>query len=142
MCISSNIRSSISASFGVLTWEEVSTSLAGSSDLRGSTTAKARDPGLFGLELLDAGPGVSRTTWDRSSLTSMVILIWPSALGGKAQVGLPAQVGLKSPPREGALGSCFCVADWERSTCGKVDLPLSRVMPWDRDSGRVVITGT
>ena len=82
--------------------------------------AKARDPGLFGVELPDARPEVSRTAWDRSSLTSMVILIWPSALGGKALVGLVAGVGLKPPPRERALDSCSFMADWERSTCQKL----------------------
>ena len=142
MCISSNVGSSISASLGVLNWEEISTSLAGFSSLRGSATAKARVSGLSGVELPDAGPGVSRTAWDRSLLTSMVILIWPSALGGKTQAGLPAGVGLKPLPKEGALGSCSSVADLERSTCRKVDLPPSRVMPWDWDSGRAIITGT
>ena len=41
------------------------------------------EPHLFGMELLDARPEVFRTAWDRSFLTSMVILIWPSALGGR-----------------------------------------------------------
>ena len=104
-------------SLGVLTWEEVSTGLAESSSLRGSSVAKAREPGLFGVELLDALPEVSRVAWDRSSLTSMVILIWPSALGGKAQVGLLVGEWLKPLPREGVLDSCYFVADWERSTC-------------------------
>ena len=77
----------ISASLGVLTWKEISIGLAGSSSLRGCATAKARHPGLFGVELPDARLGVSRTTWDRSSLTAMVILIWPSALGGRPRQG-------------------------------------------------------
>ena len=51
--------SSISASSGALTWEEVSTGLAESSSLRGSIVAKAREPGLFGVELPDARPKVS-----------------------------------------------------------------------------------
>ena len=72
----------------------------------------------------------------------MVILIWPSALGEKAQVGLSVGEGLKPLPMEVALGSCAFVADLERTTYKKVDLPLSMVMPWDRDSGRVIITGT
>ena len=102
----------------------------------------AKDPSLFGVELLESRPEVSRAAWDRSSLTSMVILIWPSALVGRALVGLMARVGVKPPPGERLLGPCSFVADWERSTCKKVDLPLSRVTPLDRDSGRVVITGT
>ena len=61
---------------------EVSTGLAQSSGLSGSGVAKAKDPGLYGVELLDAGPEVSRTAWDRNLLTSMVMLIWPSTLGG------------------------------------------------------------
>ena len=56
--------------------------------------AKARDPSLFGVELLDARPGVSRTAQDRSSLTSMVMPIWPSALGGMPQWGLWQEWGL------------------------------------------------
>ena len=87
--------------------------------------AKARDPGLSGVELLDARPEVSRTAWDRSLLTSMVMLIWPSSLGGRAMVGLAARVGLKPSPRDEALDSCSFVVDWERSTCRKVDSPLS-----------------
>ena len=81
-CISANVGLSISASSGVLTWEEVSTSLAESSGLRGSGVAMARNPGLFGVELPDPMPEVSRAAQDRSSLTSIVILIWTSALGG------------------------------------------------------------
>ena len=52
-----------------------------SSGLRGSGVAKTRDPGLFGVELPDARPEVSRIAWDRNLLTSMVMLIWPSTLG-------------------------------------------------------------
>ena len=72
---------------------------------------KARDLGLLGVELLDARPEVSRNVQDRSSLTSMVILIWPSSLGEKALVGLVAGVGLRPPPRERALDSCSFVVD-------------------------------
>ena len=81
--ISSRVGLSISTSSGMLTWEEVSTSLVESSSLTRNSVAKARDPGLFGVELLDARPDVSRTSQDRSSLTSMVMLIWPSTLGGR-----------------------------------------------------------
>ena len=108
-------------SLGVLICKEVSTSLSEFSGLRSSSVAKAREPGLFGVELPEAMPEVSRVAQDRSLLTSMVILIWPSALGGKAQVGLLVGVGLKPPPWEVALGSCTFVVDWERSTCKKVD---------------------
>ena len=105
----------------------MSTGLAESSSLRGSGVAKARDPGPFGVELLDARPEVSRTAQDRSLLTSMVMLIWPSALGGRALVGFVAGVGLKPLPRDRALDSWSFVAGWERSTCRKVDSPLSIV---------------
>ena len=54
-----------------------------SSGLRSTSVTKARELDLFGLELLDAMPEVSRTAQDRSSLTSMVILIWPSTIGGR-----------------------------------------------------------
>ena len=54
--------------------------------LRESSVAKAREPGLFGVELLGAMPEVSKVAQD-SSLTSMVILIWPSALEGRPRWG-------------------------------------------------------
>ena len=60
-CISSNVGSSISAPSGILTLEEVSTRLVESFSLRGSAAAKAKDPGLFGVELPDTRPEVSRT---------------------------------------------------------------------------------
>ena len=80
-----------------------------SSSLRGSGVAKAGDLDLLGVEFLSSRPEVSRTAWDRSLLNSMVIWIWPSALGGKALVGLAAEVGLRPPPRERALDSCSYV---------------------------------
>ena len=138
--VSSRVGSSMSASSGMLNWEEVSTGLADSSSLRGSGVAKARDSGLFGVELPDARPEVSRTAWDRSLLTSMVMLIWPSTFGGRALEGLVARVGLKPLPRERAFDSGSFVADWERSTCKKVYSPLSIDTPLDRDSGRVITT--
>ena len=61
-----------------------------SSRLRDSGAAKARDPGLFGVELLDARPEVSKTAWDSSFLTFMVMLIWLSTLGGRGLIGLAA----------------------------------------------------
>ena len=65
--------------------------------------AKTRDLGHFGVELPDARPEASRTAQDRSSLTSMVMLIWPSTLGRRALVGLVAGIGHKPPPKDGAL---------------------------------------
>ena len=100
------------------------------------------DTGPFGVELLDARPELSRTTQDRSLLTSMVMLIWPSAYGRKALVGLAAGVVLKPPPRDRALDPCSFVVDCERSTYRKVDSPLSIVTQLHSDSGRDVITGT
>ena len=58
----------------------------------------------------------------------MVMLIWPSALGGRALVGLVAGVGLKPLPRDGALDSFSFVADCERSTCIKVDSPQAEML--------------
>ena len=72
----------------------MSTGLAESSGLRGWVLAKARDPGLFGVEFLDARPEGSKTAQDSSLLTSMVMLIWLSTLGGSALVGLVAGEGL------------------------------------------------
>ena len=120
----------------------MSTGLVESSSLRGRVVAKARDPGLFGVELLDARPEVSKTAQDSSLLTSMVMLIWLSALGGRALVGLEGGGGSEPPPRDGALDSCFFVVDWERSTCRKVGSPSSILTLLDSDSGRDTITGT
>ena len=83
--------------------------------------AKARDPGLFGVELPDARPKESRTAQDSSLLTSMVMLIWLSTLGGRALVGLVARVVLKPPPRDRVLDSCsFVGRSWRVPLIGKL----------------------
>ena len=74
----------------MLTREEVTTGLAESSGLRGRVVTKSREPGLYGVELPDTRHKVSNTAQDSSLLTSMVMLIWLSALGGRALVGLVA----------------------------------------------------
>ena len=140
--ISSRMGSSISMSSEMLTQEEVPSGLAESSGLRGSCVAKARDPGLFGVELPDARPEVSRTARGRNFLTSVVMLIWPSTLRGRALVGHATGVGLKPPLGDRALDSCPFLANCERSTCRKVGSPSRIVMPLDSDSGRDIITGT
>ena len=101
----------------MLTCEEVSTGLVESYSLRGRVVTKARDPGLFRVELPDARPEVSNTAQGRSLLTSIVMMIWLSTLVGRAPIGLVAWGGLEPLPRDGALDICSSVADWERSTC-------------------------
>ena len=81
MGISSREESSISASSGALTWDDLSTGLVKSSCLGGRGVTRTMGSSLFGVELLDACPEVSSAAWDRSSLTSMVMLTCPSALG-------------------------------------------------------------
>ena len=82
------LASPISASSGVLTWDDVSTGLERSAHLWGRDMSTTTGFSLFGVEFPDAGPDVSNTTWDRSSLTSMVMLTSLSAFGGVALMGL------------------------------------------------------
>ena len=50
---------------------------------------------LFGVELSDVCPEVSNASQDRSALTSMVMLICPSALSGGALMGLAVGMGIE-----------------------------------------------
>ena len=79
--ISFREASPISASSGVLTWEDVSTGPEISPNLvgRGMSTTMGFSP--FGVEFPDAHPDVSNTAYDISSLTSIVILTSLSAFG-------------------------------------------------------------
>ena len=47
---------------------------------------------LFGVEFPDVCPDMSNTTWDRSSLTSMVMLTSLSTFGRVALMGLTIRV--------------------------------------------------
>ena len=110
-CISSNVGSSISASSGVLTWEEVSTSLAESSSLTGSGVARAREPGL-----LWSGTFRCYTRSIQNCLGKEFTYLHGHTnlafhFGGKVLVGLAAGVGLKLLLRERALDSCSLVVD-------------------------------
>ena len=86
--ISLREASSISASSGVLTWDDVSTGQGKSSSLVGRGVNRTTGSSLFGVEFPDACPDVSHPTQDRSSLTSMVMLTSLSAFGRGAPTGL------------------------------------------------------
>ena len=86
--ISYREASSISASSGVLTWDDVSTGWGKSSGLVGRSMTRTMGSNLFGVEFPDACPDVSNAAQDRSSLTSMVMLTSLSAFGGGALMEL------------------------------------------------------
>ena len=86
--ISSREASSISASSGVLTWDDVSTGWGKSSSLVGRGVTRTIGSSLFGVEFPDACPDVSNPAQDRSSLTSMAMLTSPSTFGSGAPMGL------------------------------------------------------
>ena len=86
--ISSREVSSISASSGVLTWEDVPTGWGKSSGLVGRGVTRMIGSSLFGVEFPDTCPDLSNPTQDRSSFTSMVMLASPSTFGGGALMGL------------------------------------------------------
>ena len=116
--ISSRVRSSGSASSGTLTcrdaWEEVSTGLAKPSSPREGGAPKARDTGLFEVDLPNAWPEVSRATCNRSSLTSMIILTWLSALGGRIHSrACGGSRGLTTAKKWGLQLMSFCHELWE-----------------------------
>ena len=52
------------------------------------------------------------------------------------------EVDVELPLRNGAFNSHPSIMNCERSTCKRVGLSLSMVMPWDSDLGRDVITRT
>ena len=115
--ISSREVSSISASSGVLTWDDVSTCLGKSSGLAGRGVTKIMGSSLFGVELPDACPEVSNTAWDRSSFTYVVMLTCPSAFSGGALMGLAVRIGVEQLPRGGALSSGPSMVNCRMSTC-------------------------
>ena len=81
--ISSREASSISASSGVLTWDDVATAQGKTSSLVGRGVTRT-----MGSSLFDVCPDVSNPTQDRSSLTSIVILTSPFAFSRGALMGL------------------------------------------------------
>ena len=86
--ISSREAASISASSRVLTWDDVSTGQGKPSGLVGRGVTRTTGSSLFGVEFPDTCLDVSNHTWDRSSLTSMVMLTSPSTFGREALMGL------------------------------------------------------
>ena len=95
--ISSREASPISASSGVLTWDDVSTGLERSPGLwgRGVSTTTGFSP--FGVEFTHACPDMSNTTQDRSSLTSMVMLTSLLAFGRIALMELAIRMEGQMP---------------------------------------------
>ena len=85
--VSSREGSSISTSSRTLTWDDVSTGLARSSCLGGKGVTRTRGYSCFGVKLPDTCPEVSSAAGDRSSLTSVVMLTCPSALGATPKQG-------------------------------------------------------
>ena len=77
---------------GVLTWDDMSTGLGKSSSLVGKGVTRTTGSCLFGLELPEACSDMSNPAWDRSSLTSMVMLTSPSAFGRGGLTGLAVEV--------------------------------------------------
>ena len=84
-----------SAFIWVPTWEDVSTSLGKSSGLGGRGVTNTMGSSLFEVEPPNACPEVSNTGWDRSYLTSVVMLTCPSTLGGGALIGLAVRMGIE-----------------------------------------------
>ena len=105
MGISSREASPISASSGVLTWDDVSIGQGKSSGLVGEGVTRTMGSSLFGVEFPDTCPDVSNPTSDRSSLTSMVMLTSPLTFGRGALMGL-AQDGRGVTAREWHFEFC------------------------------------
>ena len=139
--ISSREASSISVSSGALTWDDVSTSLVRSSHLGGRGWTRTMDSNLFGVELPDTCPHVSSAAQDRSSITLMVMLTCPSALGRGALMGLVVRMGVEWLPRGTALGSCPFAVDCRISTGRQMGSPPSMVVLLASNSGRMLLWG-
>ena len=134
--ISSREASSISASSGVLTWDDVSTGWEKSSSLVGRGVTRTMSSCLFGVELPDTSSDVSKATHDRCSLTSMVMLTSPSTFGGGGLTGLV----IKIEESEGVELWVWPPLQWIVGC--PLGLPLSRLMPLASDSGGEALTGT
>ena len=91
--VSSREASPISASSRALTWDDVSTGLGKSPSLVGGCVSTTMGFSLFWVEFPDACPDMSNTAWDRSSLTSMVMMTSLSAFGRGALTGLGTWMG-------------------------------------------------
>ena len=96
----------ISASSGVLTWEDVSTGQERSPNLGDRGVSMTMGFSLFGVEFPDACSDMSNTVCDRSSLSSIVMLTSLSAFGRGALMGLGTQIGEEWLPWGSPLGSC------------------------------------
>ena len=95
--ISSRKASAISASSRVLTWDDASTGPERPPSLLGRGVSMTMGFSLFGVEISDTCPDVSNPTWDRSSLTSMVMLTSLSAFGRVALMGLAIRMERQLP---------------------------------------------
>ena len=95
--ISSREDSAISASSGVLIWDDVSTSPERSLSLWDGGVSTTMGFGLFGIEFPDMSPHVSNITLDRRFLISMVMLTSLSGLGGVVLRGLTIVMGEDLP---------------------------------------------
>ena len=95
--ISSREASPISASSGTLTWDEVSAGLGKSPSLVGRGVSRTMGFSLFGVEFSDMCPNMSNPAWNRSSLTSMVILTSLSTFGRVALMGPAISMEVQSP---------------------------------------------
>ena len=77
----------------MLTWDDVSNGPVTSPNLGDRGVSTTMGFGLFGVEFPDACPDVSNTAYDRSSLTSIVMLTSLSAFGRGALTGLDTWMG-------------------------------------------------
>ena len=76
------IPSRDASAISALTWDDVSTGWSSSFDFWGRGIGMTIGLGLPRVEFSDPQPDVSSITWDRRSLTSLVMLPSPSNLGG------------------------------------------------------------
>ena len=94
---SSREASTISASSGALTWDDVSTGLERDLSLWGGGASMTTGLGLLGVKFPDTWPDVSNIAWDRRLLTSMVMLTSLSSFGGVVLRGLAIRMGEHLP---------------------------------------------
>ena len=99
------------------TWEEATTGMEESSILVEGGAPRAADFGLSGVESPSTWLEVSSITHDRSSWTSVVMLMWLSVLGRHSMVRWEGEDGVMVLWGAGALGVQSPSVTWERSTC-------------------------
>ena len=77
------------------TWEKVASSLEESSVLEEGGAPRVTDAGILGVGLLKAWLEVSSATHEKSSWTSVVMLMWPLTPEGCSTVRWVGEVGAK-----------------------------------------------